>query len=189
MADILVFSAALILGFLLGSIPWAFLCARIAGVDDIRRHGSSNMGTMNAFRVAGKLPGLMTLVLDVGKGVLAVFLGQLLVGTVMGGLLGALGAVVGHIFPLYLGFKGGKAIAVYAGAMLILSLPTLLFWGLAWILIWLMIKRVALASALAFLITPLFMLAWGYSLPFILFGVFTSLLIAYRHYGDIRSYQ
>lgn len=107
-----------IIGYLLGSISTGVVLSRIFAKTDIRNQGSGNAGTTNMLRVLGRKMALFTFVGDMLKGIIAVFIGKWLVGGQLGGLLGVVGAVLGHYYPLYFGFKGGKGIATSFGSLL-----------------------------------------------------------------------
>ena len=111
---------AIILGYLLGSLSAGIIVMRVFGHKDIRTMGSGNPGTTNILRVMGKKYALLTFLIDFFKGVLAAWLGFKLTGTQTGGLLGGIASVIGHNYPLYFGFKGGKGIATSFGALLYL---------------------------------------------------------------------
>jgi glycerol-3-phosphate acyltransferase PlsY len=113
--------AALLGGYLLGSIPFSFLVARLWGVADVRAVGSGNVGATNVMRAAGRLPGILALALDAGKGAASSALALALVPAEPMPALAAVGAVVGHTYPLWLGFRGGKGVATGAGALLPLA--------------------------------------------------------------------
>jgi glycerol-3-phosphate acyltransferase PlsY len=115
-------NAALVVAacYLVGSIPFSFLVARYWGVTDVRRVGSGNVGATNVMRSAGAVPGALALLLDVAKGVAAVLAVARLGGLDLAGLAAA-SAVVGHTYPLWLGFRGGKGVATGAGAFLPLA--------------------------------------------------------------------
>lgn len=171
-----------ILGYLLGSIPWAILVGRLIGIRDIRDHGSGNMGTFNALRVGGHRIALITLSLDLGKGILAAGIGSLL-GS---GLSAAYGALLGHILPIYVGFKGGKGLAVYLGSLLILLPRALPLIGLSWIITYLITKRVTLSTIIAFsLIAPVYMIMASLPATYGLFGVVAGLTIGMCHHQDL----
>ena len=109
----------LLLGYLLGSISTGVVLSRLFGHTDIRSQGSGNSGTTNMLRVMGKKFALLTLAGDMLKGILAVLIGKALVGGVSGEILGAFGAILGHNFPVFFGFKGGKGIATSFGCLLV----------------------------------------------------------------------
>ena len=136
---------ALLGGYLIGSLPSGLLVTRLAGVGDIRKIGSGNIGATNVLRTGRKDLAALTLAADVFKGVLPVWLGWRFGQDVA--VLAALGAVLGHCFPVWLRFRGGKAVATAAGAVLMLSWPV----GLAALAVWLAAVaafRIASLSAL-----------------------------------------
>lgn len=107
-----------LVGYLLGSISSGVLLSKAIVKKDIRTQGSGNAGTTNMLRINGKGMAALTFLCDILKGVIAVFIGKALVGSEVGGVMGVLGAVVGHNYPLYFGFKGGKGIATSFGSLL-----------------------------------------------------------------------
>jgi glycerol-3-phosphate acyltransferase PlsY len=112
---------ALAAAYLLGSVPFSFLVARLFGVEDVRKVGSGNVGATNVMRSAGKTAGVLALLLDASKGALAAFVAQRLVGGALLPSLAAAAAVIGHMYPVWLSFKGGKGVATGAGAFLPLA--------------------------------------------------------------------
>ena len=108
----------LVVGYLLGSISSGVIVSKAFSNTDIRSQGSGNAGTTNMLRVLGRKLALITFAGDLLKGVIAVFIGKALVGGDLGGVLGVVGAVLGHYYPLYFGFKGGKGIATSFGSLL-----------------------------------------------------------------------
>lgn len=138
---------ALVLGYLLGSIPFGLVLTRLAGLGDVRAIGSGNIGATNVLRTGRKDLALATLVLDGGKGAAAALAALFLSGeTAM--LAAGFAAVLGHNFPIWLGFKGGKGVATTLGTLLAISWPA----GLAAILTWLAVAaafRISSLSALA----------------------------------------
>lgn len=105
-------------GYLLGSISTGVVLSKLFAKTDIRTQGSGNAGTTNMLRILGRKMALLTFVGDMLKGIIAVFIGKALVGGDLGGVLGVVGAVLGHYYPLYFGFKGGKGIATSFGSLL-----------------------------------------------------------------------
>ncbi|MEO1551073.1 MAG: glycerol-3-phosphate 1-O-acyltransferase PlsY [Pseudomonadota bacterium] len=134
-------------GYLLGSVPFGIVMARLFGLGDLRKVGSGNIGATNVLRTGNKLAAFLTVVLDAGKGAIAVLIARLLFGE-MAGLLAGLGAFVGHLFPIYLRFKGGKGVATFLGTLLAIA-----FWpGLACCATWLVaavLTRISSVAALA----------------------------------------
>ncbi len=130
MNDVMKLLLTLIIGYLLGSISTGVILSRVFGHKDIRNQGSGNSGTTNMLRVMGKKFALLTFAGDLLKGIIAVLIGKALLGTQAGEIIGAFGAILGHNFPLYFGFKGGKGIATSFGCLLIVfPLQTLCAFG------------------------------------------------------------
>lgn len=150
---------ALLIGYFLGSIPFGLILTAQAGLGDIRAIGSGNIGATNVLRTGNKTIAALTLVLDAGKGALAVLLADYVAGGL--GAIAALGAVLGHLFPAWLGFKGGKGVSTTIGVLLALDWPI----GLVFLATWLavaMITRISSASALiAIALAPLVALVFG----------------------------
>ena len=145
----------LISAYLLGSIPFGFLIAKIFLGYDIRTVGSGNIGMTNMVRTGGKIPGIATFVLDVGKGCLAVFIAVYLVKLEQLPeiliILAAFLVVFGHTCSIFLKFKGGKGVATTVGVLLIFNVKMFLAFGLTWLLVFLL-KRISSLSALVALI-------------------------------------
>jgi len=175
---------AAVLGALLGSIPFGLLLTRAAGLGDIRRIGSGNIGATNVLRTGRKDLAAATLVLDGGKGAASVLLARALCGPEAASVAGV-GAVVGHLFSPWLGFAGGKGVATGLGTLLALAFPA----GLAACAAWLAtarLTRLSSASALvAFALAPalVWLFAGGAAA---LAALAISLLVYWRHEGNIR---
>lgn len=133
-----------IVGYLIGSIPFGLVLTRLAGYGDIRQIGSGNIGATNVLRTGNKPLALLTLLLDIGKGAFAVWLAQLVM-TFDAGLYAAVGAFLGHLFPVWLKFKGGKGVATTIG-IFVAVMPKL---GIIVILIWLATAAIFRISSLA----------------------------------------
>ena len=141
------------IGYLLGSIPFGLLLTRFAGLGDVRDIGSGNIGATNVLRTGHKGLAALTLLLDALKGTAAVLIGQHVLATLgvpaiagptsltaavagpIGGLIAGAGAFLGHIFPVWLGFKGGKGVATYIGVLLGIFWPSALFFCVTWLLV------------------------------------------------------
>ena len=147
----------IILGYLLGSIPFAFILVKKKTGMDIRHQGSGNVGTTNASRILGKQWALVVLALDYAKGLFATLIGVSVGGPLGGGLVG-FAAILGHMFPIWLGFKGGKGMATGFGMVCILSPLGTVYALLTWIVILFFSRYVSLASIGACLVF------WGYTL-------------------------
>ena len=148
------------LSYLIGSIPWGYLLARSKRID-IRRQGSGNIGAANVTRVMGKKWGYLVFLFDFLKGFLSVKLGSLVAvyfqgNIVVGSVIAGIACVLGHDYPIWLGFKGGKGIATLAGAILALF-PPLVFvsFGVVWIAVFLIGRFTSLASISAAIALPL----------------------------------
>ena len=177
------FWLAPVLGYLLGSIPFGLVLTRIAGLGDIRKIGSGSIGTTNVLRTGRKDLALATLALDGGKGAAAALLGGLL-GPDMAVLAGG-GAFLGHLFPVWLKFKGGKGFATFLGVMLALA-----FWaGLAVAATWLAVAAVLRYSSLAALsaaaLAPVYAY-WLADFQRVEVALFMAVLIFLRHHANIR---
>jgi glycerol-3-phosphate acyltransferase PlsY len=150
---------AFAVGYALGSIPFAYLVTRLFGLGDIRNVGSGNVGTTNVLRTGNKFAAALTLVGDVGKGIIAV-----LIAKEFGdwpAMAAALGAFVGHIFPVWLSFKGGKGVATYLGILAALNLPVALITAATWIITALVARISSLSALVAAALSPLYMLLIG----------------------------
>jgi acyl phosphate:glycerol-3-phosphate acyltransferase len=178
------YAAALVFGYLCGSIPFGVLLTRFAGAPDLRSVGSGNIGATNVLRTGRKFLAAATLAGDILKGTVAV----VLIGYVIGrdaALYAALGAFLGHLFPVWLGFKGGKGVATYIGLLLGLAL-WLAF--AAFCLIWIAIAAASRYSSLAALVasaaTPV-VLWWNGNLPEAKLFLLLSALVWLMHRANI----
>ncbi|WP_375206308.1 glycerol-3-phosphate 1-O-acyltransferase PlsY [Hyphococcus sp.] len=171
----------LILGYLLGSIPFGLVITKAAGLGDIRSVGSGNIGATNVLRTGRKDLALATLLLDSGKGAIAVIIAYL-----MGWRPEVAGAAafLGHCYPVWLGFKGGKGVATFLGTLFALHFPAGIFAGATWLAVAFLLKYSSLAALVAASATPLVLYAMGK--PFYaLAGLFMALLIFIRHKTNI----
>ena len=146
---------AAILGYLCGSVPFGLLLTRAAGLGDIRAIGSGNIGATNVLRTGNRWIAAGTLVLDAAKAALPVLVARYYWGE-HAAMLAAIGAVVGHCFPVWLGFKGGKGVAVMIGSLLALSWPVGLIFCAVWLLIAFARKMSSLAALTAAATAPIF---------------------------------
>ena len=173
--------------YLIGAIPTGLLLTRLLGGEDIRKAGSGNIGATNVYRVAGRKLGLITLLGDCLKGVIPVVVAQQLFHISGGSLaLVAMAAFIGHCFPVYLGFKGGKGVATALGIFLVLSPLSILGALIVFILILWKWRYISLASISAAAIIPFLVLAVSQS--FSLFGatLVIALLVIWRHRANIE---
>lgn len=135
------FILATALGYLLGSIPFGFMATRRTKGVDVRNYGSGKTGATNVIRTRGVLAGIIVLACDLAKGALAIFLGGLIMGDVVGSIGGmevdrqdaqmasGIAAIIGHIWPVYIGFRGGRGVTTFMGGLLFLRWPTALICG------------------------------------------------------------
>ena len=157
MSDALIILLAGGFGYLLGSVPFGLIFTRIGGKGDIRDIGSGNIGATNVLRSGSKLLALLTLLADATKGALAVALVWRL-GNDQAAFFAGLAAFVGHLFPVWLNFKGGKGVAVFIGAILIMSPMTGLVFLLTWLVMAVVFRRSSLAAITAMVLSlPLLM--------------------------------
>jgi glycerol-3-phosphate acyltransferase PlsY len=173
--------------YLLGSIPFSFVVARRFGVGDVRKVGSGNVGATNVMRSAGKGPGLLALVLDAGKGAGAALLARQLSGDdALLPALAAAAACLGHMWPVWLGFRGGKGVATGAGAFLPLA-PAATGVALVVFAVTLALTRyVSLGSIAGAVALPLFAKFLGAPLPVVWTGAALAALIAFKHRGNLE---
>jgi len=174
-----------ILAYLLGSLSFAILLSRLAGGPDPRASGSGNPGATNMLRVAGRKLAVMTLIGDLLKGLLPILIAKLLgLGLHQQAWIG-LAAVVGHLYPLYFRFRGGKGVATAAGMLLGLYPPAALLALAAWALVFLLTRTSSLASLIA---TPLTLplLAWQQPAALLPACVLTGLIV-WRHRNNLRD--
>jgi glycerol-3-phosphate acyltransferase PlsY len=181
-------AVALALGYLLGSIPFGLILTRAAGLGDVRKIGSGNIGATNVLRTGHKGLALLTLVLDALKGTAAVLLAERYGAgegiAILASLLGGLGAFLGHIFPVWLGFKGGKGVATYIGVLIgALWQGALLFCG-SWLAIAVLTRYSSLSALVAAVITPIAMWAAG-ERPAAMLAAVMSVLLLWKHQGNI----
>ena len=181
-----------ILAYFLGSIPFGLLLTRAFGRGDVRKVGSGNIGATNVARAAGMLAGIFTLVLDVAKGAGAVLLAEKLSnGSATWMMVAAFAVLVGHCFPVWLKFKGGKGVATAAGIFLVLSPLACLAAVVLFILVVVFWKYVSLGSVSAAAAMPLLIyFLWAprhAPPPVITIGTLAvSLLITYKHRGNLQ---
>jgi glycerol-3-phosphate acyltransferase PlsY len=174
---------AALAGYLLGSLPFGYWVGLLRGVD-LRAAGSGNTGATNALRLLGRRLGALVMALDIGKGAVAVLVG-LAIGGVDAGVAAAFAAVIGHAFPLWLGFRGGKAVATGAGAMLALAPVTAAIVISLWIVIALATRYVSLASLVAAVLFPILTLLLGSPGPVIAFALCAGLFVIWRHRANL----
>jgi acyl phosphate:glycerol-3-phosphate acyltransferase len=182
----------LLLSYLLGSIPFGLLFARLFGGGDVRQSGSGNIGATNVARVAGPLPGILTLLFDTAKGALAVWLAaHFSANSAKAMIFAGLAALLGHCFPAWLRFKGGKGVATGLGVFAALCPLAALAAALLFLLVFLFGRFVSLASISAAAALPLlvyFLWVPHHAPPLVIsFGtLFAAALIIYKHDANLQ---
>lgn len=178
--------AALVIGYLLGSIPFGIVLTRLSGGPDLRSIGSGNIGATNVLRTGNKKLAALTLLGDMLKGTAAVLVGVVLLGSREAGLVAGLGAFLGHLFPVWLNFKGGKGVATYLGVLIGVKGSIALVFAAVWLSIAYLTRYSSLSALVASLLTPLLLWFWaGLHLAAALMGVLT-LLLWFMHRENIR---
>ncbi|MBL4740731.1 MAG: glycerol-3-phosphate 1-O-acyltransferase PlsY [Sneathiella sp.] len=171
------FFAACLIGYLIGSIPFGLVLTKLAGLGDVRKIGSGNIGATNVLRTGNKFLALATLILDGGKGAVVVLLANHFLTQDYAVLAGG-GAFLGHVFPVWLKFKGGKGVATFIGVLLAISWPA----GIAVILTWLLIAFTLRLSSLAALIAAALS-------PVYIYGLMQAPLINSTYFGDLQRIE
>ena len=178
-------------GYLLGSVPFGVLVTRAAGAGDVRDIGSGNIGATNVLRTGRKDLALATLLLDAGKGAAALLIARHLFGSELAGAIAGGAAFLGHLFPVWLGFKGGKGVATFFGLLIAACWPLGLMAGATWLIVAFALRYSSLAALIAAAAAPLYALLPlpDLGLPaaqtiFIL-AIATAILIYIRHHENI----
>ncbi len=184
-------AVALVGGYFLGSIPFGVIATRLGGAGDVRSTGSGNIGATNVLRTGRKDLALLTLLGDGGKGAIAVFIAWGLtrgapqeVQAILTSLAGG-AAFFGHIFPVWLGFKGGKGVATFFGALLAAAWPVGLLAGATWILMALIFRMSSLAALTAAVLAPIYVFVTDRPYPVAVLAVVMAVLIFIRHKDNI----
>jgi acyl phosphate:glycerol-3-phosphate acyltransferase len=149
------------LGYLLGSVPFGLIVSRLFGLGDVRKIGSGNIGATNVLRTGNRTAAALTLLLDGGKGAIAVLLAHRLAGA-PGVLIGGAAAFLGHVFPVWLGFKGGKGVATFFGVLLGAFWPVGLLAMGTWIAVAVLFRISSLSALVAAALAPAYALAFGH---------------------------
>ena len=191
----LVLGSIFLFGYFLGSIPFGLILTKISGLGDIRKIGSGNIGATNVLRTGNKKIALFTLLLDGGKGAVAIYLITIILTKVFDNnfyMLGfyqctvAISAVVGHCFPIWLRFKGGKGVATGFGVILSLNLNI----GIVALLIWVLIAKVfkisSMSALIAYFLIPLLMFYYETEYIYFLSSFIISLICFIQHRENIR---
>jgi acyl phosphate:glycerol-3-phosphate acyltransferase len=172
---VLEFLAAFVFGYLCGTIPFGVLLTRVAGAPDVRTIGSGNIGATNVLRTGRKALAAATLLGDMLKGTAAVLLARAWLGS-EAAIYAGLGAFLGHLFPVWLGFKGGKGVATYIGLLLGLTWPAAIVFCVIWLAIAAVTRYSSLAALIASGATPFFLWWRGQAIEAELFALLSALL-------------
>lgn len=175
---------AAIAGYLLGSIPFGMVIARVMGLGNLRDIGSGNIGATNVLRTGNKGAAALTLIFDAGKGAVAVLVARALIGEDAAQIAG-LGAFLGHLFPIWLRFRGGKGVATFLGILLALYWPLGLAACGTWLLVAVLMRMSSLAALATAALIPLWMLYLGHA-DMLLLGAIFTVLIYLRHGENLR---
>lgn len=173
-----------VLGYLLGSVPFGIVITRALGIGDLRKIGSGNIGATNVLRTGHKGAALATLLLDAGKGAIAVLIARLALGEDAAQVAGGM-AFLGHLFPVWLGFRGGKGVATFLGTLIALAWPV----GLAACATWAVVAAVTRISSVAALAAAAFSGLWCFVFGRgdVLFLTFALMALVYaRHWSNLK---
>ena len=180
----LAYATAVLLGYFLGAIPFGLFLTRVTGGPDIRNIGSGNIGATNVLRTGRKGLAAATLLCDIFKGTLAVLAADYFFGHVAG-LAAGFGAFLGHLFPVWLRFKGGKGVATYIGVCLAVAWPVALLFGGVWAVVAAVTRYSSLSALVASAATPFALWLYGTRNAALLFALMTALLWL-MHRANIR---
>ena len=178
-------------GYLLGSVPFGVLVTRAAGAGDVRDIGSGNIGATNVLRTGRKDLALATLLLDAGKGAAALLIARHLFGSELAGAIAGGAAFLGHLFPVWLGFKGGKGVATFFGLLIAACWPLGLMAGATWLIVAFALRYSSLAALIAAAAAPLYALlplpdlGLPAAQPIFILAIATAILIYIRHHENI----
>src|SRR5438552_15877035 len=178
---------AFVLGYLLGSIPFGLSLPKLAGTQDLRSIGSGSIGATNVLRTGNKGLAAATLIGDMLKGTVAVVISGYLWGP-NAAMIAGLGAFLGHLYPVWLKFKGGKGVATYIGVLLGLFWPAVVIFGAIWLGTAFTSRYSSLSALVASFLTPIFLWWFGHPALASLFAVMT-LLLFYAHRENIKRLQ
>jgi len=173
-------------GYLAGSIPTGVILAKLFGTKDIRQEGSGNIGATNVYRVLGKGLGALTLVGDVLKGVIPVILACTLAGDEIWIAVVAFVTFLGHLFPVFLRFRGGKGVATALGIFLVIAPLMVPLAIISFVLVAMKWRYVSLGSLTASALMPIFLCVAGYPIVYVNLSLAMGCLIFYRHRGNIK---
>ncbi|AQX28047.1 MULTISPECIES: glycerol-3-phosphate 1-O-acyltransferase PlsY [unclassified Bartonella] len=175
-----------LISYLIGSTPFGLLFTKFSKLGDIREIGSGNIGATNVLRTGNKKIAALTLLCDILKGAFVILMAKHLVYTVEIALLAGFLAFLGHIFPIWLKFKGGKGVATYLGICLGFYWLTALIFTIIWIGAFIVMRYSSFSSLMAVIITPTFVYYYSSSLYVACIIITMSILVIIKHHGNIR---
>ena len=178
--------AAVLGSYMLGAVPFGLLLSKALSKRDPREHGSGNIGATNAMRTGGKKVGILTLLADIAKSLLPVSLAVAAELSEIWIAAIALATFIGHLFPVYLNFKGGKGVATMLGAILPWQPWAALVGLLIWLALIVLSRYVSLASIIAALLLPLLVMWFGGSIPALIVSMVFASLVTLKHAGNIK---
>jgi glycerol-3-phosphate acyltransferase PlsY len=176
--------ACVALGYLLGSIPFGLIVTRLAGLGDVRKIGSGNIGATNVLRAGKKWAAALTLLLDCAKGAVAVLIAHTYYG-IEGGVIAGIAVVLGHIFPVWLRFKGGKGVATFVGVMLAAYWPTGVLVIATWLAVAYFSRISSLSALIAAALAPAYTIAFG-RLSEALLALLLAVIIFFTHHDNLH---
>lgn len=171
---------ALLAGYFLGNISTSYIVGKMTKNIDIRKFGSGNAGATNTLRVLGVKAGLLVFAVDIIKGVIAVLIGRLIAGDI-GGMIAGGAAVAGHVWPVILGFKGGKGVATSFGMFLVMFPWAALVMFVVFFTLVAVTRYMSVGSITAAVLLPILLLVSGYDVVYVLFGLVMAMLVVYLH--------
>lgn len=179
---------AILISYLIGSIPSGFLLTKYVMRKDVRQYGSGNIGATNVARVMGIKAGILVAVFDILKGYLGVLIGQIIIGNDLSIviLFAAIAAIAGHDWSVFLGFSGGKGVATTFGVILRLYPLAFLIYALIWLLLVFMTRYVSLGSIIGSISLPLTLYFTSFNSSHIIFAALLSLFVMYTHKENIK---
>jgi glycerol-3-phosphate acyltransferase PlsY len=186
---------AIVIAYLIGSIPTAYIFGRIFKGIDIRQHGSGNVGATNVYRTVGKIPGITVFVLDFSKGLVSAGILPALLRKIypdvpvtpgLAGIFLGTAAIAGHIWTIFLRFKGGKGVATTAGVITGIAPMVTAGWAIIWVAAFSVSRYVSLASIISTIFLPIFALITGQELYFVIFCAVMAIVGVYVHRTNIK---
>ena len=173
-----------VLGYLMGSIPFGLIVTQLAGLGDVRKIGSGNIGATNVLRTGKRWAAALTLLLDAGKGAAAVLIAYHYFG-MNGVAFAATAAILGHIFPVWLRFKGGKGVATFVGVMLAACWPAGLLVMATWLIVAYFWRISSLSALVAAALAPAYTIAFG-NFPYALLSLILAVILFFTHHANIH---